>query len=146
MKASPLTSEETEILKQHTTIGAVILDQVVCDSPGGEFLPMARTVAQWHHERFDGTGYPGGLAGDKIPLPARIVAVADAFDQLTSAHCFATAPTPAIVKALIEKEAGKHFDPVLVDVFRACVDELLAVREKLSDGLPVVSGAVSFLE
>ena len=71
-------------MKQHTTIGANILDHMALAAPDASFLAMAGMVARYHHERFDGRGYPAGLRGAEIPLPARIVAIADAYDAITS--------------------------------------------------------------
>ena len=80
LKPGRLTLDEFETMQQHTIIGANILDQAVARLRGGGFLAMAALIARFHHERFDGTGYPVGLGGQEIPLPARIVAVADVYD------------------------------------------------------------------
>ena len=84
LKPGKLTRQEFALMRQHTTIGANILDQAVMGARGGGFLTMAALIARFHHERFNGTGYPAGLRGAMIPLPARIVALADVYDALTS--------------------------------------------------------------
>ena len=98
LKPAKLTPEEFETMKQHTTIGANILDHVAFGAPDASFLSMAATVARYHHERFDGSGYPAGLRGTEIPLPARIVALADAYDAITSARPY-KAPASGVRRA-----------------------------------------------
>jgi len=122
LKPGPLTPDEFEQMKRHATIGADILDEAVHQSEYGGFLEMAAVIARYHHERFDGTGYPEGLSGTDIPLPARIVAVADVFDALISARPYKPAYPPMDAVMMIEIESGRHFDPVIVDAFRACVE------------------------
>jgi len=122
LKPGPLTPDEFEQMKRHATIGADILDEAVHQSEYGGFLEMAAVIARYHHERFDGTGYPEGLSGTDIPLPARIVAVADVFDALISVRPYKPAYPPMDAVMMIEIESGRHFDPVIVDAFRACVE------------------------
>jgi putative two-component system response regulator len=111
-KAGRLTSEEFEIMKSHTSIGGEILGR----SPL-PVLQLARQIALSHHERWDGSGYPQGIAGESIPLAARIAAVADVFDALTYARPYKEAWT--IEKAIdtIRRESGRHFDPMLGEAF-----------------------------
>jgi len=114
LKPGKLSAEEYELMKTHTTIGAQVLE-------GVPFLAMAQEIALCHHEKFDGTGYPRGLAGRSIPLAARIVAVADVYDALTSIRCYRTkAFTHEEARALILREYNKHFDPAIVDAFMRC--------------------------
>ena len=129
LKPGLLTPEQSEIIKQHTIIGANILDQAVTRSPSGSFLAMAVSIARFHHERFDGTGYLEGLAGGDIPLPARIVAVADVFDALTSVRPYKPAYGIETAREIIEDGSGTHFDPVIVDAFDACFEECVGVCE-----------------
>ena len=90
---------------------------------------MAVDIAQYHHERFDGTGYPEGLKGNQIPLAARIVALADVYDALTSSRVYKPAFRPEIAYMMICQERGRHFDPVIVDAFIARHDDFLQVRK-----------------
>jgi putative two-component system response regulator len=112
LKAGPLTKEEFEIMKTHTTIGGRILS-------GGNsaVMQMAEQIALSHHERWDGSGYPQGLAGEAIPLPGRIVAVADVFDALTHARPYKEAWPIDKAVAEIERCSGTHFDPAVVAAF-----------------------------
>ncbi|MBS0207693.1 MAG: response regulator [Planctomycetes bacterium] len=133
LKPGRLTVEEFEIMKQHASIGANILQQAVKQSASGSFLAMAALIAQSHHERWDGTGYPRGLAGADIPLPGRIVAVADVFDALTSKRPYKE-PWPAEKAAqYIEEQSGSHFDPVIVDAFRRVLPRFLDVHRSCGD-------------
>lgn len=112
LKPGKLTPEEFAIIQTHTTIGAAIL-------AGGQssFTLMAERIALAHHERWDGGGYPGGLAGTDIPFAARVVAIADFFDALTHDRPYRGAvPLPTVVQ-LMRSEAGRHFDPELLAVF-----------------------------
>ena len=117
LKPGRLTDEEFSIMKTHSDIGADALQQSSEQSESGVFLAMATVIARYHHERFDGTGYPAGLAGPDIPLPARIVALADVYDALTSARVYKPAIEPKAAKRMIEEESGTHFDPAVVDAF-----------------------------
>jgi response regulator RpfG family c-di-GMP phosphodiesterase len=107
---------------------------------------MAALIARFHHERFDGTGYPAGLVGQGIPLPARIVAVADVFDALTSSRPYKPAYGTDTARDIIKDESGKHFDPAIITAFLACYEDFVRVREEYSDEMPLVVGAMSFKE
>ncbi len=123
-KPGKLTPQEFELVKQHSNIGADILR-------GGTtpIVRMAEVIARWHHERWDGTGYPDGLKGEEIPLPARIVAIADVFDALTSRRPYKEAwPMIKAVEA-IRSLAGTHFDPRLVECFLSVLPEVVDVME-----------------
>jgi HD-GYP domain-containing protein (c-di-GMP phosphodiesterase class II) len=102
-------------------------------------MKMAAVIARYHHERYDGSGYAEGLAGQDIPLPARIVAVADVFDALTSERPYKAAFSILKAKRMIMDESGKHFDPVIVEAFVQCFDEIAAVHRRqlaTSPGIP----------
>ena len=130
LKPARLTPEEFETMKQHTTIGANILDHVAFGAPDASFLGMAAVVARFHHERFDGSGYPAGLRGTEIPLPARIVAIADAYDAITSIRPY-KAPQPATAaRDIIQEDSGSHFDPVVVEAFLRRFDTLASVHKQ----------------
>ncbi len=122
LKPGRLTPEEFEIMKTHAVIGADALDDAANRSQYCDFLLTAAEIARSHHERYDGTGYPNQLKQQQIPLSARIVAVADVFDALTSERVYKSAMCPFDAKALIKSEQGKHFDPVIVDAFLYCWD------------------------
>ncbi len=128
LKKGKLDSEEWTIMKSHAEIGARILEGDNCD-----FLNAAQTIALTHHEKWDGSGYPNGLAGENIPLMGRIVAVADVFDALTSERPYKKAWSMEDAYALLEKEKGKHFDSRLVDIFLALVPELTKIKERYAE-------------
>ena len=125
LKPGRLTPDEFEIMKKHTEIGAEALEDASNKSECCEFLATAAEIARYHHERFDGTGYPEGLSGNSIPLSARIVAVADVFDALTSERVYKKAMPPKDARALIESESGIHFDPVIVSAFSESWDQFM---------------------
>ncbi len=93
---------------------------------------MPATSPPVHHERFDGTGYPGGLAGKDIPLCGRIVAVADVFDALSSKRVYKDAFAHEVVMGIMTKESGGHFDPTIIATFKACEDEFTVIRERFA--------------
>jgi putative two-component system response regulator len=107
---------------------------------------MASLVARFHHERFDGAGYPAGLAGEEIPLPARIVALADAYDAITSARPYKPAHPPARARELIQRDSGRHFDPLVVAAFDVCFPAFLEMQQHTAHEVPTTQGAVSFRE
>ncbi|MEX2571341.1 MAG: HD domain-containing phosphohydrolase [Gemmatimonadota bacterium] len=112
LKPGRLTPEEYTVMKTHTTIGANILAR-----GDSMLLAMAECIARFHHERWDATGYPDGLEGENIPLPARIVAVADFYDALSHDRVYRPAWSPEEVRSGIIEAAGEHFDSVVVDAF-----------------------------
>jgi putative two-component system response regulator len=93
-------------------------------------LRLAREIALGHHEKWDGSGYPNGLAGEAIPMSARIVSIADVFDALTTARPYKQAWTVEAAIDQVQKDAGKHFDPKLVELFMKVLPQLLAIRER----------------
>lgn len=141
-KPGRLTKEEFEIMTQHTVIGAEALREAAGRSASGSFLNMAVAVARHHHERFNGEGYPDGLKGRDIPLPARIVALADVFDALTSARVYKEAFDADLAKSMIVEERGKHFDPVVVDAFLQRYDDFVEVVRRQAEGEGRESDAV----
>lgn len=120
LKPGRFTPEEFEIMKRHTTIGAETLQAALDEHPSAKYLRMARNIALTHHEKWDGTGYPQGLAGDEIPLCGRIVAVADVYDALTTKRVYKDAFSHEQAVQMIGEQAGRHFDPQIVDAFLAC--------------------------
>jgi putative two-component system response regulator len=129
LKPGSLTDDEFEVMKQHSLIGAEALGRAIRNVVSAGFLEMAVDIAQYHHERFDGTGYPEGLKGNQIPLAARIVALADVYDALTSSRVYKPAFRPEIAYVMICQERGRHFDPVIVDAFIARHGDFLQVRK-----------------
>lgn len=127
-KPGKLTDEEWVVMRTHPQIGAEIIGK-----DHSSILQLAYSVALYHHEKWNGKGYPFGLAGEAIPLEARIVAIADVFDALTSIRPYKKAWTADDALALIESEAGQHFDPQLVAHFLPLKEELLAIRERWAD-------------
>ncbi|MFA6186332.1 MAG: HD domain-containing phosphohydrolase [Phycisphaerae bacterium] len=128
LKPGSLNDEEFEIMKQHSIIGSDALGKTIRTVTNAGFLEMAADIAKYHHERFDGTGYPEGLKGKEIPLAARIVAVADVYDALTSSRVYKPAFRPEIAYMMICQESGKHFDSVIVNAFIRKHDDFLNVR------------------
>jgi len=128
LKPGALTAREFEIMKRHTLIGAEALEKASGHSPFGGFLKMASDIARYHHERFDGAGYPIGLKGTQIPLSARIAAIADVFDAITSNRVYRDAMPISEATSIIEADSGKHFDPQVVLAFQECLDDLLEVK------------------
>lgn len=128
LKPGPLTSEEWEIMKGHAQIGADIIGE-----HSDEMLQAARMIAHCHHEKWDGSGYPRGLKGEDIPLMARIVALADVFDALTSERPYKKAWEIERAVAHIESQAGLHFDPQLLEPFRQALPQMLEIREEFAD-------------
>lgn len=123
-KAGPLTAEERVEMKRHTTVG----HEILADSES-DLLGLAATIALTHHERYDGGGYPAGLAGEEIPLEGRITAVADVFDALLSERSYRPALTVDETVEVIKKGSGSQFDPQIVDVLLEHLDEALLNRE-----------------
>jgi response regulator RpfG family c-di-GMP phosphodiesterase len=115
LKPGPLTAEEYEAIKRHTFIGGEALRDMDEKLGQASFIAMGREIALYHHERYDGTGYPHGLKGEAIPLSALIVAVADTYDALTSNRCYQPGRPPAEAVEIITRERGAQFHPDVVD-------------------------------
>ena len=127
-KAGPLDADEWKVMQSHAAIGAEIIGE-----HGDGMLALAREIALTHHEKYDGSGYPAGLAGDAIPLTGRIVAIADVFDALTSIRPYKRAWTEAEAIDHMVQQKGKHFDPALIDLFVAQLPAIRAVRERWAE-------------
>ncbi|HEX5242504.1 MAG TPA: response regulator [Tepidisphaeraceae bacterium] len=135
LKPGRLSDEEFDIMKTHTTMGAQTLEAAARRYPRAAYLRMAREIAESHHEKWNGTGYPKGLAGDQIPLSGRIVAVADVYDALVSRRVYKGAFTHLTARSIILEGKGNHFDPVLVDAFLAVENQFIEVRQHFSQVL-----------
>jgi len=131
LKPGKLSVVEFEQMKRHTTIGADTLRAVQAQYPGNAFLQMGIEIAESHHEKWDGSGYEQGLAGEAIPVAARIVAVADVYDAVRSRRSYKPALPHAAAREIILEGRGAHFDPAVVDAFAARDDEFAAVRSAL---------------
>jgi putative two-component system response regulator len=129
LKPGKLDAEEWKIMKQHTIIGAQIL---AVEATG--FLGIARTVALSHHEKWDGSGYPYGLKGEKIPLSGRIAAVADVFDALSSERPYKRALALEESAQIVVDGRGSQFDPQVVDAFLAVKEQIFSIKCRLADG------------
>ncbi len=116
-KPGKLTDEEFEMIKTHTTAGAEIISKSLTELEEEEFIQMAKDIALYHHEKWDGTGYPTGISKDEIPISARVMAVADVFDALITKRCYKDAIGINEAFGIIEEGRGTHFDPLIVDVF-----------------------------
>jgi putative two-component system response regulator len=130
LKPGKLNAEEWEVMKKHTTIGADILN-----GSNIGFVRMGEIIARTHHEKWDGSGYPYGLKGCKIPLAGRIVALADVFDALTSKRPYKEAFSVEKANRIILEERGRHFDPEVVDGFFSVQDGILKIKETYQDDL-----------
>ena len=133
LKPGKLSPNEWEIMKLHSRIGGDTL--YAADEEAGEacFLGMGRDIAYYHHERWDGAGYPDGREGDDIPLSARIVALADVYDALTSKRPYKSAFSHEKSKGIIIEERGTHFDPDIVDAMLACESQFLETYVRFKD-------------
>ncbi len=127
-KGGPLTEEERALMRRHPQMGHEILK----DSPS-KYLRMGALIALGHHEKVDGSGYPGGLVRDQIPLPARIVAIADVFDALTTVRPYKSAWTSEQAFAFLSGNSGSHFDGQLVEAFIGVNDDAQRVLQELRD-------------
>jgi len=137
-KAGGLTNEEFEQMKAHTTNGAVLLCQILDMLPkDGGYLSTAQEIAESHHERFDGTGYPNRLKGEQIPLSARIVALADIYDALRSPRAYKPAFSHEQAFDIITKGDGRtspdHFDPMVLEAFKAVHEEMQRTYDENAD-------------
>lgn len=128
LKPGKLTAEEFREMQKHPLIGAEIIGD--CDS---ELLKMAKTVALYHHEKWDGTGYPHGLAGEAIPLAARIVAISDVFDALTSTRPYKQAWSIEETLDYLHGQKGKHFEPRLVELLEQNLPAILAIKQRWAE-------------
>lgn len=132
LKPGRLSNAEFEIMKHHTKIGSEALAEVGSQGKAGGFLTMAIEIARSHHERFDGTGYPDGVGGTKIPLAARITSLADVFDALTSIRVYKDEFSVEVARSMITSESGSHFDPAIVAAFEDRFEDFVITRSQLN--------------
>jgi HD-GYP domain-containing protein (c-di-GMP phosphodiesterase class II) len=133
-KPGKLTDEEYEIIKTHTTAGKDIIEKAINTVKGESYLKEARNMAAYHHERWDGNGYPEGLHGEVIPLSARIMAVADVFDALTSPRVYKEAYPLDVALKMLEDGSGTQFDPKCVEVFIEALPEVKVIWRRYNQG------------
>lgn len=149
LKPGPLSPEEWVVMKTHARAGWEAIDRAERDIEEPlEFLSVAKEIARWHHERWDGTGYPDGLVGEAIPISARLMAVADVFDALTTPRVYKPAMPCAAAREVIVAGRGRHFDPAVVDAFLAVFDAFVKIAALYDEvvhpgrpGLAVAGGA-----
>ncbi len=127
-KPGKLDGEEWEVMKQHAQIGA----DIIGEHPSG-LLRMAREIALNHHEKWDGSGYPRGISGAEIPVEARIIAIADVFDALTSERPYKKAWPVEEAVQLLREQSGRHFDPELVELFLCQLPAILEIKERWAE-------------
>lgn len=134
LKPGKLTPEEWAIMKTHAKLGSDAIDLAEKDAERPvEFLALAKEIAHWHHERWDGSGYPDALAGDAIPVSARLMALADVFDALTTRRTYKPPMSFEAARDIIVAGRGSHFDPDVVDAYLALGDEFRAIAEQYAD-------------
>ena len=126
-KPGRLSESEISEMRRHTTFGVSIIEKIESNTRENDFLKYAKIFAGTHHERWDGTGYPAGLAGDGIPLPGRILAIADVYDALIGERPYKPPLPHEKALQIIEESSGSHFDPTLVDVFLSVEEEFRGI-------------------
>ncbi|MBF0305055.1 MAG: response regulator [Alphaproteobacteria bacterium] len=131
-KPGKLTPEEFEIMKTHASLGAETLRAVYHAHPANDFIRMGIEIAECHHEKWNGGGYPLGLAGEAIPLSARILALADVYDAMRSKRCYKDPMPHEQVRAVIIEQRGVHFDPDVVDAFLAAEKDFLDIAQRFA--------------
>lgn len=140
LKPGKLTADEWVIMKTHSRLGYQAIEQAEQDAERPiEFLGMAKEIAHHHHEKWDGSGYPGGLAGEEIPISARLMALADVFDALLAQRVYKAGFPLERALAIIAEGRGSHFDPDVVDAFFARQDEFLAIAARHADSEGVLT-------
>jgi putative two-component system response regulator len=131
LKQGALTGDEMRIMQTHAKLGSDALEAAEKDIETPlAFFDMAKEIAHWHHEKWDGSGYPDGLAGEAIPLSARLMALADVFDALISARVYKPAISFNQARDSIRRARGQHFDPDIVDAFEAGFDRFVAIAQR----------------
>jgi PAS domain S-box-containing protein len=133
LKPGRLTPKEFEIMKQHSTIGGDALGAADQQLGGESFLTLGKEIAYYHHEKWDGTGYPSGLKGSDIPLSARIVAIADVYDALTSKRIYKDAVSHDQARAIIIDSSGSHFAEDVVRAFLKREKDVLKIKDQFKD-------------
>ncbi len=128
LKPGKLTAEEWQIMQQHPIIGARVIG-----NHKSKLLALAREMALFHHEKWDGTGYPHRIEGNRIPVSARIAAICDVFDALTSERPYKKPWSVEHALNFLRRESGRHFEPIMVDLFEKHLPDILAIKERYVD-------------
>lgn len=131
-KPGKLDDQEFAIMKTHASEGQRVIEQAIATMPDADYLEEAKNLAGYHHEKWNGTGYPNGFAEEEIPLSARIMAVADVFDALVSKRVYKDSFSYDKAFAIIQEDAGTHFDPLVADAFLKARDEVIEVAEQFA--------------
>lgn len=134
LKPDELTKEEFEVIKTHAVLGGDALNEIDSRIEGKSFLTLGKEIAYYHHEKWDGSGYPKGLKAEEIPLSARMVALADVYDALTSKRLYKEAYSHEKARDIILELRGTHFDPDIVDTFKRLEDDFRRIRKELDEG------------
>lgn len=132
-KKGKLTTEEYDVMKTHSSIGGSMLGKLLGSLESEDYVRLAAAISRYHHERWDGAGYPEGLSGTDIPLSARIMAVADVFDALTSVRVYKEKISCDEAYVIMESEAGKQFDPVIIEEFIRIKPIICEITERLAE-------------
>lgn len=132
-KTGKLSDEEYEIMKEHAAQGGKIIRQIFYNLDDMQFRNIAYEIVRFHHEKYNGKGYPDGLIGEQIPLHARIMAIADVFDAVSQKRCYRDAMTIDESFSIIEKGIGTDFDPHLAQIFLDNKDEVVKLMKQLED-------------
>ncbi|MCL2637685.1 MAG: response regulator [Oscillospiraceae bacterium] len=130
-KPGALTKEEFDIMKTHSAEGEQIIEKAIERTGSAEFLYNAKMIAAYHHERWNGTGYPYGMKEAEIPLHGRIMAIVDVYDALVSERPYKKAFSHEKAVEIIMEDSGKHFDPQIADVFNSIHEEIKAAKDKI---------------
>jgi response regulator RpfG family c-di-GMP phosphodiesterase len=147
LKPGKLNDKEFEIIKRHTLLGGEAIKAIESQIEGRSFLYLGKEIAYHHHEKWDGSGYPRGLKGQNIPLSARIVALADVYDALTTKRFYKAAYSHQQAKQIILSLKGTHFDPEVVDVFLLLEGEFNRIREEhLREEIELITPAVQVMK
>jgi putative two-component system response regulator len=144
LKPGKLDADEWAVMRTHAELGGLALERAMRGVAGAEgfpFLEVAIQIARGHHEKWDGSGYPVGVSGEQIPLPARIMAVADVYDALRTERPYKRPWALDRVRAHFEAERGHHFDPVVVDALFACWDDFIEIAQAHQDPPEITGGA-----
>lgn len=133
-KPGKLTDEEYSVMKKHSVLGGEIIQEIFKDMDDKEFLNIAYDVTRYHHEKWNGNGYPEGLVGKEIPFSARIMAIADVFDAISAKRCYRDAMPLDKCFAIIKEGKGVDFDPVLTDLFLNAKEKIEKVCKESQEG------------
>ncbi|MBN1556303.1 MAG: HD domain-containing protein [Phycisphaerae bacterium] len=133
LKNGRLDEDEFEIMKQHAVLGGDTLRWAEARLGTNSFLQFAREIAYYHHEKWDGSGYPHGLKGEEIPISARLMAVADVYDALRSERCYKKSLSHEEARDMIAGGTGSHFDPAVVEAFLNVEEKFIEIAEQYAE-------------